>query len=177
MTHATCRLTAKNRDQLDPMLSNRVWATFTFFHGCDQQRRTDHTASSVAIGHVFKLGMWCGLITTKVNLAGMQSSISLWLSTARKNWKGWGRNGIKCGCDGAWYTGDPSELASECKCLCWLRSLQTIPEIWHDFNICQEGLASFQALVCLCHLSSVCSLAAASGCHMGLFCCVTSGLL
>ena len=32
MTHVTCRLTAKNRDQLrNPTLSNRVWATFTFF--------------------------------------------------------------------------------------------------------------------------------------------------
>jgi len=31
MTHATCRLTAKNRDQLrNPRLVNRVWATFTF---------------------------------------------------------------------------------------------------------------------------------------------------
>jgi len=29
--HVTCRLTAKNQDQLqNPMLSNRVWATFTF---------------------------------------------------------------------------------------------------------------------------------------------------
>jgi len=32
MTHVTCRLTAKNRDQLqNPTLVNRVWATFTFF--------------------------------------------------------------------------------------------------------------------------------------------------
>ena len=32
MTHVTCRLTAKNRDQLrNPTLGNRVWATFTFF--------------------------------------------------------------------------------------------------------------------------------------------------
>ena len=32
MTHVTCRLTANNRDQLrNPMLGNRVWATFTFF--------------------------------------------------------------------------------------------------------------------------------------------------
>jgi len=32
MTHVTCRLTAKNRDQLwNPALGNRVWATFTFF--------------------------------------------------------------------------------------------------------------------------------------------------
>jgi len=29
MTHITCRLTAKNREQLrNPMLGNRVWATF-----------------------------------------------------------------------------------------------------------------------------------------------------
>ena len=32
MTRVTCRLTAKNQDQLrNPTLSNRVWATFTFF--------------------------------------------------------------------------------------------------------------------------------------------------
>jgi len=32
MTHVTCRLTAKNRDQLrNPTLGNRVWATFTYF--------------------------------------------------------------------------------------------------------------------------------------------------
>ena len=31
MTHVTCRLTAKNRDQLrNPTLGNPVWATFTF---------------------------------------------------------------------------------------------------------------------------------------------------
>jgi len=30
MTHITCRLSAKNRDQLrNPTLGNRVWATFT----------------------------------------------------------------------------------------------------------------------------------------------------
>ena len=32
MTLFTCRLTAKNRDQLrNPLLGNRVWATFTFY--------------------------------------------------------------------------------------------------------------------------------------------------
>jgi len=32
MTHVTCRLTGKNRDQLrNPTLGNRVWSTFTFF--------------------------------------------------------------------------------------------------------------------------------------------------
>jgi len=31
MTHVTCRLTAKSRDQLrNPTLGNQVWATFTF---------------------------------------------------------------------------------------------------------------------------------------------------
>ena len=31
MTHLTCRLSVKNRDQLrNPTLGNRVWATFTF---------------------------------------------------------------------------------------------------------------------------------------------------
>jgi len=31
MSHITCRLTAKNRDQLrNPTLGNQVWATFTF---------------------------------------------------------------------------------------------------------------------------------------------------
>jgi len=36
MTHVTCRLTVKNRDQLrNPTLGNRVWATFTFFTVAD----------------------------------------------------------------------------------------------------------------------------------------------
>ena len=34
MTHITCRLTSKNRDELrHPTLGNRVWATFTFLLG------------------------------------------------------------------------------------------------------------------------------------------------
>jgi len=34
MTHLTCRLTAKNPDQLrNSTLGNRVWATFTFYCG------------------------------------------------------------------------------------------------------------------------------------------------
>ena len=33
MINVTCRLTARNRDQLrNPILSNRVWATFTILH-------------------------------------------------------------------------------------------------------------------------------------------------
>ena len=35
MTHVTCRLTAKNRDQLrNPTLGNRVLATFAFLVVC-----------------------------------------------------------------------------------------------------------------------------------------------
>ena len=38
MTHVTCRLTAKNRDQLrNPTLGNRVWATFTFNFYSEQE--------------------------------------------------------------------------------------------------------------------------------------------
>ena len=38
MTHVTCRLTVKNRDQLcNPMLGSRVWATFTFSLSLQQQ--------------------------------------------------------------------------------------------------------------------------------------------
>ena len=36
MTHVTCRLTAKNRDQLrNPTLGSRVWAAFTFLRYLD----------------------------------------------------------------------------------------------------------------------------------------------
>jgi len=46
MSHITCRLTAKNRDQLlNPVLGNRVWATFTFF-----TLKTLSTASCVVVG-------------------------------------------------------------------------------------------------------------------------------
>ena len=44
MTHVTCRLTAKNRDQLrNPTVGNRVWAAFTFY--------------TVRVGHVATVGI------------------------------------------------------------------------------------------------------------------------
>ena len=47
MTHVTCRLTAKNRDQLwNPTLGNRVWATFTFI--ATRQRRALKVTPQVA---------------------------------------------------------------------------------------------------------------------------------
>jgi len=40
MTHVTCRLTAKNQDQLwNPTLGNRVWATFTFLLSSEEQQK------------------------------------------------------------------------------------------------------------------------------------------
>ena len=39
MTHVTCRMTAKNGDQLrNPKLSSRVWASFTFQYPHFQDR-------------------------------------------------------------------------------------------------------------------------------------------
>ena len=41
MTHVTCRLTAKNRDQLwNPTLGNRVWATFFYLYDYVGQQLT-----------------------------------------------------------------------------------------------------------------------------------------
>ena len=49
MTHVTCRLTAKNRDQLrNPTLGNRVWATFTFFYP-DRGARSIVMSESVCV--------------------------------------------------------------------------------------------------------------------------------
>ena len=52
MTHVTCRLTAKNWDQLrDHTLSNQVWATFTLFN---QYEITHHKSQSSS--HISE---WC----------------------------------------------------------------------------------------------------------------------
>ena len=50
MTQITCRLTAKNLDQLrNPKLCNRVWATFTFYLKVDKV-----TQSSTVLGSEFQ---------------------------------------------------------------------------------------------------------------------------
>jgi len=49
MIHVTCRLTAKNRDQLrNPTFGNRVWATFTFFCTNNAPFTTGNTANDVS---------------------------------------------------------------------------------------------------------------------------------
>jgi len=49
MTYVTCRLTAKNRDQLrNPTLSNRVRATSTFFY-CTNQSCSQYSVIQVPV--------------------------------------------------------------------------------------------------------------------------------
>ena len=52
MTQITCRLAAKNRDQLrNPTLGNRVWATFTFYRQserCSSERYRQQSAANCA---------------------------------------------------------------------------------------------------------------------------------
>ena len=41
MTHVTCRLTAKNQDQLrNPTLGNQVWATFSLLKTVNSEIRS-----------------------------------------------------------------------------------------------------------------------------------------
>jgi len=59
--HITCRLTAKNRDQLrNPTLCNRVWATFTFyFFMCGvKQRRIIVLFKWNLIRWFMKMSLW-----------------------------------------------------------------------------------------------------------------------
>jgi len=54
MTHVTCRLTAKNRDQLrNPTLRNQLWATFTFFYMGASNKQV--TAKNVPLLCVFNV--------------------------------------------------------------------------------------------------------------------------
>ena len=59
MTHVTCRLTAKNQDQLrNPMLGNRVWATFTFLkYFCKHSVESEnHVGYSGSVDDVMMMG-------------------------------------------------------------------------------------------------------------------------
>jgi len=58
-THATCRLTAKNRDLLrNPALGNRVWATFTFLQGKCLDGLPRSSRKNKAIVRWAFLGLW-----------------------------------------------------------------------------------------------------------------------
>jgi len=59
MTHVTCRLTAKNRDQLpNATLGNRVWATFTFL------KKLSDNSSFLYLAACFKCIAWTRPIAT-----------------------------------------------------------------------------------------------------------------
>ena len=58
MIHLTCRLTAKNRDQLhDPTLGNRVWATFTFYSTGRETSREGRLPAHCNVLELYK-GAW-----------------------------------------------------------------------------------------------------------------------
>jgi len=61
MTHVTCRLTTKNRDQLrKPTLGNRVWATFTFLltYRESVERVVDVETGASLLGRQVSVGGW-----------------------------------------------------------------------------------------------------------------------
>jgi len=59
MTHVTCWLTAKNRDQLqNPALGNRVWATFTFLRLNPTQPNLTHALIDVKFLDTTQINPW-----------------------------------------------------------------------------------------------------------------------
>jgi len=73
MTHVTCRLTAKNRDQLrDPIgfhtLGNRVWAAFTFTHLLTVPISTLYTTFCGSVTNYILLTYTYFIHVTKVNV-------------------------------------------------------------------------------------------------------------
>jgi len=60
MTHVTCRLTAKNRDQLrNPTLGNRVWAAFTLECFCAGAQSGEFSYTIYV--HIFDRGIFLSL--------------------------------------------------------------------------------------------------------------------
>jgi len=57
VTHVTCRLTAKNLDQLrNPTLGNRVWATFTFLSAAYEFQPVAVETHETTISFISELG-------------------------------------------------------------------------------------------------------------------------
>ena len=91
MTRTTCRLTAKNRDQLrNPTLGNRVWATFTFtvivawlpIINSQYHHSYMHT-QEYRIGHIVHMQPTATYVTCSVVLM-----LGTWVSPA-KQWNQW----------------------------------------------------------------------------------------
>ena len=83
MTHVTCRLTAKNRNQLlNPTVGNRVWATFfTFLVACSNQSYYD--AAFLVRGNL-QSNSFYPIITVAVSQADM--SLAFIISFQPRQW-------------------------------------------------------------------------------------------
>ena len=99
MIHVTCRLTAKNRDQLqNPTLDNRVLATFTFLIYNDSDRalhdispRADSTMMSpllcdTAYLSVICLELLCDLFLPIAQLQAVEEHNTLVTRLVRYSW-------------------------------------------------------------------------------------------
>ena len=87
MIYVTCRLTAKNRDQLrNPTLGNRVWATFTFlleycapWHYALTKAQPESLEAvqkrAIHITHNLTRGMPCSSMLLHVNLDSLAARI------------------------------------------------------------------------------------------------------
>jgi len=71
MTHVTCRLTAQNRDQLrNPMLDNRVWATFTFLPSASELTNCETFSSDVCVDmYIYRRGQWPHLFSPAMSVS------------------------------------------------------------------------------------------------------------
>ena len=89
MIYVTCRLTAKNRDQLrDPTVGNRVWASFTFTFSTSDHARTHDTAltasSTFAFNRLYLFSFVCYFIEFTLYVSMFSSYLVL--AIAFWNW-------------------------------------------------------------------------------------------
>ena len=91
MTHVTCRLTAKTRDQLrNPTLGNRVWTTFTFLRAFScrpyvpqvlwaSTRQPESPVPSQCKSRAHSVWMWALFTCLKIIVSNMDyGGVQLW---------------------------------------------------------------------------------------------------
>ena len=91
MTHVTCRLTAKTRDQLrNPTLGNRVWTTFTFLRAFScrpyvpqvlwaSTRQHESPVPSQCKSRAHSVWMWALFTCLKIIVSNMDyGGVQLW---------------------------------------------------------------------------------------------------
>ena len=87
MTHVTCRLTAKNRDQLrNPTLDNRVWAAFTFLHSFSPHSASTQSASLFPVWFFLNTVTWQPYVGLHVAVADAGDAEGLLEATVRRSW-------------------------------------------------------------------------------------------